>query len=323
MEIIINWRRVYGNLALLIPAHREEGFPYWPEYLARVPHRMVDLSRFPGLTANDVFYITHLQRGRVQSHMPTGRAVRLRETYPELFDPNQAMHLSATDIDERLRQVFGTVPPKQRYGESWQRNSEILVRGWGGDIRNVYDGVTTEVEVRARVMNKEKYDLPHREQGFYMFQAKMTALLTINLMQAGFVPRISMSFPVDFHHIRVLVSTGMIVLPDGVYHPEPLVKAGDQIGRAYLDRFTEMDPVVFSELLFVLSREGCARAIDDPDVDWGIPGMRERYEASCGRCPLEHRCKQTAVSREYYRSDGKRRIIRIIPRPTPPRAKRR
>lgn len=318
MKIITNWRRVCGNFALLIPAHRVQTFPYLPEFLERVPHRMVDLTRIPDLTANDVFYITHLQRGRVQSHMPTGRAIKLRKTHPELFDPHQAVKLSAGDIDARLKQVFGTVPKRQRYGEAWQRNSEILI-AWGGDILKVYEGAQTEAEVRARVMNKGNKKLPLREQGFYMFQEKMCALLTINLMQAGFISRISMSFPVDFHHVRALVSTGMIRIENGSYNPELLIKVGDQIGRAYLDRFPGMDPVVFSELLFVLSREGCVTAIDDPEVDWDDPVMKRRYWKSCGRCPLEHRCEQTAVSSEYYRKDGQRRIIKIVSRPKPPK----
>jgi hypothetical protein len=310
---------VYGNFALLIPSWREGFFPYLPDYMARVPHHMVDLAQIPDLTANDVFYITHLLRGKVESHVVTGRALALRKGYSELFDPTRAVKLSASQIDYRLRKVFGTVPKWQRYGEAWQRNSEILLKGWGGDILNVFDGVTTEAEVRDRVMNKQNYKLPFAERGFYMFQAKMTALLVINLMQAGFIPRISMSFPVDFHHLRALIGTGMIQLENGIYNPEPLVAAGDRIGRVYLDRFPGMDPVVFSELLFVLSREGCANAVDDSEADWDDPAIQRRYQMNCGRCPLEHRCQQTAVSSEYYRKDGGRRVIKIVSRPKPPR----
>ncbi len=319
MEIVINWKRVYGNFALLIPAHWEGVFPYLPECLARIPHRMVDLAQVPGLTANDVFYITHLLRGKVESHMATGRALTLRTKRPELFDPVRAAKLTAAQIDYRLKEVFGTVPKWQRYGEAWQRNSEILVHGWGGDVLNLFAGLTTEAEVRERVINKFKYQLPFAERGLYMFQKKMCALLAINLMQAGFIPRISMSFPVDFHHVRALVGTGMIRLENGTYDPEPIQEASDRIGRAYLNRFTGMDPVVFSEYLFVLSREGCALAIDDSEVDWDDPANLRRYRKSCGRCPLEHRCQQTAVSNEYYRKDGGRRIIKVVSRPKPPR----
>jgi hypothetical protein len=257
MEIVIKEQRVWGNFALLIPTRNEGAFPYLPDAMSRVPHRMVDLAKVPDLTANDVFLLTHLMRGKVQSHMATGRALTLRAERPQLFDLQRAAKLSASTIDGYLRDVFGSVPPSQMYGEAWRRNCEILIRGWGGNILNVFDGVKTEAEVRARVLNKGKYDLPYRERGFYEFQEKMCALLAINLMQAGFIPRISMSFPVDFHHLRVLIGTGMIQLDNGTYDPEPLKKAGDRIGRAYLDRFPGVDPVMFSELLFVLSRECC------------------------------------------------------------------
>ena len=323
MEIITNWRRVKSNFALLIPAHREGAFPYLPAYLDRVPHRMVDPHLLPNWTANDWFYVTHLLRGRVQSHMATAKAIKLRAAHPELFDPKRAMHLSAAEIDELLKQVFGTVPARQLYGEAWRRNSEILL-AWGGDILAVYDGVTTEAEVRARVMNKGKDHLPLVERGFYMFQEKMCALLTINLMRAGFIPRISMSFPVDFHHMRVLIGTGMITLGNGSYRSDSIMLVGDRIGRKYLDRFPGMDPVTFSELLFVLSREGCVRAVTDPDADWDDPLVLGRYERGCGRCPLKQRCHQTVVASDYYVQDGRKgaRCITVIPRPKPPTGSR-
>lgn len=319
MEIVTNWRRVYGIFALLIPAHEDQEFPYLTRYLDRVPHRMVDPGVLPDWTANDWFYVTHLLRGRVQSHMATKAAIELREKHPELFDPYQAVRLSASDIDRRLEHVFGTVPERQYYGESWQRNSEILI-AWGGDILAVYEGVTTETEVRDRIMNKERYDLPLRERGFFAFKEKMCALLTINLMRAGFIPRISMSFPVDFHHMRALIGTGMIRLPNGSYSPKPVMAAGDAIGRSYLDRFPDMDPVRFSEFLFVLSREGCAWAVNDSDADWDDPSVIRRYRRSCGLCPLEHRCDQTVLSKDYY-PEGKSvpRRITVVSRPKPPK----
>lgn len=320
MKIVINWKRVYGNFALLRTAYEEGTFPYQPEHLAKVPHHMVDLAKVPDLSANDVFYITHLLRGKVQSHMATAGAIALREKHPELFSPKKVVTFSAAAIDRRLERVFGTVPPRQRYGEAWQRNSEILL-AWGGDILGVYEGLTTEAEVRGRVMNKGDVTLPLKERGFYMFREKMCALLTINLMQAGFIPRMSMVFPVDFHHMRALIGTGMIRLVDGSYDPKPIMAAGDAIGRAYLDRFPIVDPVRFSELLFVLSREGCARAINEPGTDWMDPMTVSRYRRSCALCPLAFCCDQTVLTRDYYpEGKGIRRRITVVPRPKPPRA---
>lgn len=319
MQIVTNWKRVYGNFALLIPTREEQAFPYLPEYLSNVPHHMVDSRSVPDWSANDWFYVTHLLRGRVRSEMPAGRAIDFRRAHPELFDPWRAAKLSAAEIDERLKEIFGTVPSTQRYGEAWRRNSESLITAWDGDILAVYEGVTIEAEVRARVVNKGNDKLPIRERGFYGFQEKMCALLTINLMQAGFIPRIRMSFPVDFHHLRALIGTGMIRLENGIYETKSLVKVGDRIGRSYLDRFPEVDPVMFSELLFVLSREGCRRAVVDPDADWNDSGVIRSYHQSCSRCPLEFRCDQTVASSEYYRKDGGRRVIKVISRPKPPK----
>lgn len=320
MEIVTNWRRVRGNFALLIPAREDYEFPYLPEHLARVPHHMVDPKDLSDWTANDWFFVTHLLRGKVRSHMATARAIELRKKYPELFDPYRAAKLSASEIDRLLEYVFVTVPEHQRYGEAWRRNSETLIAGWDGDILNVYEGVTTEAEVRARVINKERYDLLPRDRGFYAFKEKMCALLSINLMRAGFIPRISMSFPVDFHHLRVLISTGMIGLSEGSYSPKPILAVGDAIGRSYLDQFLDMDPVLFSELLFVLSREACRLAVNDPDADWSDPSVLRRYRQSCALCPLENRCDQTVLSKDYYPDKkGAPRVVTVVPRPKPPR----
>ncbi len=320
MEIVPNWKRVYGNFALLWPAYRAGEFPYLPEHLSRVPHRMVSPEQMPDWTANDWFFLTHLLRGKVESHMATGRAIALRQRRPELFDPERAIRLTVRGIDYRLKQVFGTVPAAQRYGEAWRRNAEILL-AWGGDIRTVFRDVATEAEVRARVMNKEKYDLPLIERGFYGFQAKMTALLAINLMRGGFIHRISMSFPVDFHHMRAILGTGMIQVPNGQYRPSVVEAVCDRIGRAYLDRFPDVDPVEFSELLFVLSRAGCKWAVAEPNPDWDDPRVLGRYLKSCGRCPLEDRCQQTVSSDGYYVRDGSKgeRVLNVIDRPKPPR----
>ncbi|QQR78388.1 MAG: hypothetical protein IPJ68_04910 [Candidatus Moraniibacteriota bacterium] len=320
MENLINWKRVYGNFALLLDAYRRQEFPYQPEHLARVPHHMVDVQALPDWTANDWFYTTHLLRGKVQSHMATARAIELRAKHPELFDPYEAAKFSAAEIDRRLEQVFGTVPPQQHYGEAWRRNSEILI-AWGGDILAVYEGLTTEVEVRDRVMNKGDDTLPLRERGFYGFQEKMCALLTINLMQAGFIRRISMSFPVDFHHTRVLIGTGMFKLENGSYNPKSIMAAGDAIGRAYLDRFPGVDPVKFSELLFILSREGCRWANNEPETDWKDPATINRFRRSCAPCPLAFRCDQTVLTRDYYpEGKGSPRRITVVSRPKPPRS---
>lgn len=320
---VIKWKRkrAYGNFSLLLSAREEQSFPYLPEYLARVPHHMIDTRSVPDWSANDWFYATHLLRGMVRSDMPIGRVVDFRRAHPELFDPWQAVRLSALEIDEQLKEIFGTVPPTQRYGEAWRRNSESLIAAWGGDILTVYKGVTTEAEVRARIVNKENYKLPIQERGFYGFKEKMCALLTINLMQAELIPRISMSFPVDFHHMRVLIGTGMIELQNGSYLPDSIMAVGDGIGRAYLDRFSGVDPVVFSELLFVLSREGCRWAVADPHADWDNPTVVRRYRQSCGRCPLEWRCHQTTVPDDYYVRDGRKgsRLITVISRPKPPK----
>lgn len=318
MEIITNQERAVRIFSRLIVEHQNGEFPYTAGNMAKLPQAQVTVELRGN--ANFWFYLCHLMRGMIKSDYAATQVVQLYQLVPKLFEPKQAVTMTAEEIDVQLKRVFSSVPKWQRYGEAWQRNSEILL-AWGGDILKVYRGCRTEAEVRARVMNKLKYDLPLKDRGFYMFQEKMCSLLTYFLMVAELIPTVRISPPIDFHHMRVMVGTGMIDLPVGSYRPSQVAAAGDRIGQTYLSRFRRMDPVKFADLLFVLSREGCARAVTEREVDWDDPAVGGRYQRSCGRCPLEDECHRTIVTDDYYVRDGRprARAIRVIPRPKPPR----
>lgn len=177
--------------------------------------------------------------------------------------------------------------------------------------------------MRQRVVNKRNYTLPPTKQGFFCFQAKMCSLLTYFLMDAGLIERVSMSPPIDFHHMRAMIGTGIIPLSPGRYSPRAVERLADLVGRRYLDRFHEMDPVHFADLLFVLSREGCARAVSTENPNWENQKLVSQYRRSCGRCPVEHTCHDTTLQESYYtKGEVRQRVIHVIPRPKPPRSLR-
>jgi hypothetical protein len=271
-----NHRRGNSIFAHLIGASKDGDFPYTKSALERRPQDQVP----PSLrrNANFWFYLCHLMRGMLKSDYAAQKVVVLYYKRPNLFIPEEVVRLSVYKIQKELEGVFGkgNVPKHQRYAEAWFRNSKLLL-AWGGDIRTVYEGVTTEREVRDRVVNKRKYKLPPKEQGFFCFKEKMCSLLTYFLMDAGLIGSISMSPPIDFHHMRAMIGTGIIPLRHGRYSPRAVERLADQVGRRYLDHFPEMDPVRFADLLFVLSREGCARAVSVEDPDWHDEKVLDQY----------------------------------------------
>lgn len=325
MAILTNPRQMNRIFALLHAAYKESDFPYAKRSIEKLPEVQIPAHR-QGV-ANLWFYLAGLMRGMTKSELTAARVARLYEQDPKLFDPHYAATLSPEEITLRLERIFGKLPPKQLHSEAWKRSSEALV-SWGGDILKVFDGVETEAEMRRRILNKRKYELPLKEQGFYGFQKKITALLAYFLMEARLIPVIQTAPPIDFHHMRVLVGTGIISLKNGRHWPGSIMEAGDKLTRSYLKRFPQMHPVEFARLLFMLSREACAYAVTDAEPDWNDPKIRGRYQRSCGRCPVERYCHQTVVSESYYpkgegNGGGKRRVIEIIDRPKPPKQRRR
>lgn len=312
-----NYRRAYSVFAYLIGAHNDGEFPYTEAAFARRPQDQLTTEvRQP----NGLFYTTHMMRGLRDSTRAAQQIVKLHARWPEMFDPAKAARLSESQIQGRLEKCFENVPKHQHYAKAWKRNSELLA-AWGGDIRNVYEGVTTEAEVRARIVNKQKYHLPPREQGFFGFQAKMCSLLTYFLMAEGHIPRISMSPPIDFHHMRIMVGTRILPLPPGRYSPRAVEKLADRVGRRYLDKHYEMDPVFFADLMFILSRDACARAVKEENPDWSNTKTVARYRRTCGNCPIEDKCHCTVRHESYYtkNEESSERVIHIVPRPRPPR----
>jgi hypothetical protein len=323
-KIVTNPRQMNRIFALLHDAYKNSDFPYTKRSIEKLPEVQIPAEQ-QGL-ANLWFYLAGLMRGMTKSELTASRVARLYQEDPELFDPHHAATLSAAAITRRLERIFGKLPPRQLHGKAWQRSSKVLA-AWGGDILQVFDGVTTEKEMRNRILNKRQYTLPLKDQGFYGFQRKIAALLAYFLMEARLIPVIQTAPPIDFHHMRVLVGTGIISLENGRHWPGPIERTGDYLTREYLKRFPGMHPVEFARLLFILSREACALAVTDPDADWSDPKILGRYQRSCGRCPVERYCGQTAISESYYpKGEGngsKLRVIEVIDRPKPSKGKKR
>lgn len=318
MTILTNSTQAYRVFERLISAYRAREFPYTQANLDRLPQRRIpkELRRKP----NFYFYLCHFMRGLIKSEYAVAQMVKLYREEPKLFDPRHVVTLSPEIMEEKLGKLFGKLPKSQRYGEAWFRNSEILM-AWGGDILNVFRGRLTADILRQRVVNKKDYQLPLKEQGFFMFQEKVCAMLAYFLMDAQLIPLIHISPPVDFHHLRVMLSTEMILASESFRRPRPLSVAGYKLAEQYLRYRYGVHPVEFSDLLFMLSREGCARSIKEEPEDWNDAKTLRRYQRSCGRCPVEKECHHSILAQSYYpRGDEARatRAIQVIPRPKPP-----
>lgn len=289
MAIITNIEQVFRVFDCLHQAYQNREFPYTEYHLSKLPQKRIpsQLRKIP----NFYFYLCHFMRGRIKSDYAVVQMVKLYREQPELFNPTYVVTLSPEIMEVRLSELFGKLPPSQRYGEAWYRNSELLL-AWGGNILNVFKGKPTAEMLRDRVVNKKNYKLPPKKQGFFMFQEKLCAMLAYFLMDAGLVRAIRISPPIDFHHLRVMIGTEMLAAEE-VNRPRPLSIAGYKLAEQYLRKRKGVNPVEFADLMFMLSREGCARAVLSQKADWMSKLVQRRYRGTCGRCPVEKMCQHS------------------------------
>lgn len=303
--------RVFERLVMAYQSRK------WPYTQANIDRR----HRIPHHMANFYFYLCHFMCGAVPGDDAVVHTLLLYQRSPELFDPYYVITLSPEVIESRFEKILGTLPVSKHYGTAWFHNSEILV-AWGGRILNVFRGVHSADQLRARIANKKNRTLPPKEQGFFGFQDKLCAKLAYLLMDAKLIPAIRISPPIDFCHLQIVLGTEMILADSSIRQPSLFSVAGLKLAEQFLRRRHRLNPVEFADMLSILSQEGCAQSVKGGDVpDWDDPKTHRRFERSCGRCPVEWDCRHSITAESYPAQNGgtrKTHFIVVTPRPKPP-----
>lgn len=168
-----------------------------------------DLYPIPKNTKHAAHWLTFLalpQRGPLRAEELSHALYRLYRINPRLFDP---LFVVSEFSEISLKKLFEDCALKYKAGElaqHWMTNSRVIVKKWGGDIRNAYQGVEDFEEFYSKI----DYDQQPDSEGIHGVRRKIASLLTIFLQEKGLIPNFATPTPIDFHAMRIFIGTGII-----------------------------------------------------------------------------------------------------------------
>lgn len=326
--IRIDWQKAESICGQLLAANKAQVFPYDTQ----LPQDFIppEIKADPLVHARFLFYTCHYMRGTIRSDYAVKRLVELWRAEPRFFDPHEVVHMHHLEVYAALKEfLFYQASTITDY---WIENSRRLTRHWSGDPRTIFKGIAEPDEMYRRIVNKPlnkgvwrkyKIEKPH-EEGFLGFQEKMASMLAYFLMEAGLIEEFRASPAVDFHLIRVLLATEILVVENGHAAGEKLLRYEhiSPLGVQVLERYSREHDVSLVELgdaLWMVSTALCRRAPGNTTVDrhkgrggkttknprplkvdWRKAGHVERYRGSCGSCPVLEACRWHVFSGTYY-----------------------
>lgn len=259
----------------------------------------------------------------------------LRERFPELFEPEAVVKQWTP---EKIKNAFidvstsilngngvgetgaGALSYKaDEHSNAWHKNSIALAKYWGGDLRNVFWGVTDFEEAFRRV------DYHKNKSGFKGMRRKIFSLLVIWLQDRNLIPVFPAAIPIDFHALRILWATEILEIKTDFSvngrHPAQLKgKKIVRISERFIDIVAKWSQKFIAEngfshlnvnpAVWVLSRTLCAGHFQNSSrrgffVETDILTKRKlwpkTYKDPCVHCPIETYCEWAIPSMPYYR----------------------
>lgn len=318
LEIVVNHERVHDVLSTLMEAYESKEFPYGLDSV-RLPHdpRHMPQSLPYGGPEHAMFLwnLCYYMRGGIKSVEAVKRLAKVYEARPDLFRCDVAAQAEQSEIIDALKAAG--LGFQETVSRQWKENSRRLQEEWGGDPRNLFEGVNSYDEALSRIKNDQ------RGGGFSGFQEKMTSMITYYLMDEGLIKHFVFPIPVDLHVMRVSIANQMVEFP-GV--PEGTNLYTDELlatlRKLYYDYAIEhdIDPLRLCDAVWLLSeslcgkhpgnvtlepegrkkRKGRSTVLIPQPVDPANPAQQAAYESSCRNCPIERTCTYNIPGKLYY-----------------------
>ena len=331
MQIKIHWPTARKICEQLLAAFRNDEFPY--RELSALPQNFIPrrIKEDDLLHARFLFYCCHYMRGSIRSDLAIKRLVQLWYLEPRFFDPFWVRGLNSLEtLHDHLGELIGY--KTDEITQFWHENSTRLAAHWGGDPRRIFDQIRNAEDLYRLTTNKKK--ATGAERGFLGFQEKMASMLAYFLMDAKLVPHFTASPPVDFHLVRVMLSTRMLRVtksdPDRKVRYEHLTGLGVKVLQTYahdsgaslveLGNAFWMISVILCRLAPGNRTSGRKKGVHGKkaypewaSISWEKPREVDKYIASCGSCALEDVCVLNVASGNYYQTGELRMRERLMP----------
>lgn len=310
--------RVYNEKATaifdrLIKAYSSKEYPFNlpdatpPQIPGNLPHSLKTGTREHAMF---LFKLCYWMRGGIQSHTATKQLSRLYDASPRIFLPEAWTDLNAPLLAAMFR-LFGLGFNADEISKAWISNLKKIAEEWGGDPRNLFQGIGTFEEACERIQHK-------RKNGFLGFQEKMVSMIIYFYMDAAIVDPWNFPIPVDFHALRTLFAHEIIVADksefngNGFYTKTVLAKARE-LFHDYCATHG-VDPLVLCEAVWLYSGIMCnqhpgnqsnvggrhGRKTELHPVDRWSAAQSKTYERTCRICVINASCKWCVPSAEYY-----------------------
>ena len=318
LEGIIDKERAVKTFEPMYDLYRRGQYPYdRPD--VDLPQNLVPrkITSKPLQFALFLFYACLYMRGTVVSSDAFKQLIRLWKNERWLFDPEQVMKSNPWEIGLIL---FDYIPWRfDQIGQFWFNNSMVLLEDWDGDPRNIFKGTVDEQELYDRIIGRNGH------RGFMGFKMKMSSMLSYFLAAVGLIPHNELSAPVDFHHLRVYLSTMMLIIYGTMQiRFEAVEHMGIELAK-WLQKEFELTAVEYGDVIWLWSLKLCRKApytkcrvtymdveMDDGriikdkkvrvphEVDWQQPAYRRMHDRSCGGCAISKWCKYGVPAGTYY-----------------------
>lgn len=332
--------------ALMLAQYQARQHPFLSLQTDRPQHHVpASLSEDPLQLARFLFYLCLYMRGGIDSVHAAKQLSLVYGQHPWLFT-SEVLVLGEEDI-------AATVAPyiplfRERIGRFWLHNARVLWERYDGDPRLIFDGVksapesyyrTMGVRYRPSTINQQRstgelllrVDGATAYQGFRGFREKMTSMIAYYLFDMKLIKESPpLSAPIDYHHLRMNLQTGMIVVAGTKpIRYEQLVPIGIELAL-YLQQHFKLPMHEYGDIVWLWSKILCGQApqnrsvvvTDNPVRVTRAPAVltwdeadREAFAKSCGECAVREECRFSVPSGEYY-TQGQ---IRLIPRRDPPK----
>ena len=335
--IHIDFDRAQTVFARMLALYRSRAHPFvnlendLPQTIV-LPEVQKDPLRF----ALHLFFSCLYMRGTVVSSHAFAVLNRLQLEAPWLFQLEVVAFVFVAEIEATI----GAYIPWQKHDVaiSWRNNARILLNEWKGDPRLIFKGVKKKEDLYRRVMGRKykeyqvneqgkKVRIPNPHAGFRGFQEKMTSMLAYFLEATGLIAPTTLSAPVDFHHLRVYLATGMIVTPEESVRYEHIKHLGIKLAERLQKKFG-LTQVEYGDIVWLWSIRSCRHAphnasdatIDETGrevrtpvlVKWA-PGVIDSHNRTCGRCHVADHCRFGVPAGPYYTTGKFLKVERTEP----------